>query len=72
MLGAALRQIIPKIVGQNITNWFELIKPLVEFKWEVICFKNIKTINELAEESQITWDLVDLDGTFKRKEQKDL
>ena len=35
VLGAALRQIIPKMVGQNITNWFELCKPLVEFKWEV-------------------------------------
>jgi hypothetical protein len=21
--------------GQRLTSWFELIKPLVEFKWEV-------------------------------------
>ena len=38
VLGAALRQIVPKMVGQNITNWFELVKPLVEFKWEVMDF----------------------------------
>ena len=41
VLGGALRQIIPKMVGQNLTNWFELIKPLVEFKLEVN--KNIET-----------------------------
>ena len=45
VLGSALRQIIPKMVGQNITNWFELIKPLVEFKWEV----NKKYRNKIAE-----------------------
>jgi len=36
VLGSALRQIIPKIIGQNLTSWFELVKPLVEFKWDVI------------------------------------
>ena len=35
VLGVALRQIIPKIIGQNLTSWFELVKPLVEFKWDV-------------------------------------
>ena len=33
------------MVGQNLTNWFELIKPLVEFKWEV----NKKYRNKIAE-----------------------
>ena len=36
------------MVGQNITNWFELIKPLVEFKWEV----NKKYRNKIAEEDR--------------------
>ena len=36
MLGIALRMIIPKIVGEGLSSWFELVKPLVEFKWDVI------------------------------------
>ncbi len=35
-IGVALRQVIPHIVGKKITSYFELIKPLVEFKFEVI------------------------------------
>ncbi|XP_023325285.1 soluble guanylate cyclase 88E isoform X2 [Eurytemora carolleeae] len=52
VLGAALRQIIPKMVGQNITNWFELCKPLVEFKWEVI-LSRINSMFELASQEEI-------------------
>merc|ERR1719412_1918412 len=36
MLGVALRMIIPKIIGEGLSSWFELVKPLVEFKWDVI------------------------------------
>ena len=36
MLGQSLRQIIPKIIGETLNGWFEIIKPLVEFKFEVI------------------------------------
>ena len=51
-LGSALRQIIPRIVGnvrircflskylkrfsKGLSSWWELVKPLVEFKWDVI------------------------------------
>ena len=53
-LGSALRQIIPRIVGnvkircflshyyyiyhhpKGLSSWWELVKPLVEFRWEVI------------------------------------
>ena len=34
-LGSALRAIIPKIVGEPLSSWWELCKPLVEFRWEV-------------------------------------
>ena len=36
VLGQSLRQIIPKIIGETLNGWFEIIKPLVEFKFEVI------------------------------------
>ena len=35
VLGVALRQVIPKIIGQALSSWWELVKPLVEFKWDV-------------------------------------
>ena len=35
-IGVALRQVIPHIVGKKITAYFELVKPLIEFKFEVI------------------------------------
>ena len=47
MLGVALRMIIPKIVGEGLSSWFELVKPLVEFKWEVINSR-INSMFELA------------------------
>ena len=49
-MGAALRNCIPQMVGRKLTEFWELIKPLVDFKYEVneeniytknisICFK---------------------------------
>ena len=35
-MGSALRNCIPQMVGRKITEFFELIKPLVEFKYEVL------------------------------------
>ena len=35
-LGSALRLILPQMMGKKVTQFFELIKPLVEFKFEVI------------------------------------
>jgi len=52
VLGVALRQIIPKIIGQNLTSWFELVKPLVEFKWEVI-ESRMNCMFELATQEEI-------------------
>ena len=35
VLGISLRQIIPGLIGAALNSWFEIIKPLVEFKFEV-------------------------------------
>ena len=34
--GATLRNCIPQMVGKKVTEFWELIKPLVDFKYEVI------------------------------------
>ena len=35
-IGVALRQVMPGIVGKKVTAYFELIKPLIEFKFDII------------------------------------
>eukprot|EP00095_Tigriopus_kingsejongensis_P003568 maker-scaffold140_size315649-snap-gene-0.10 protein:Tk03568 transcript:maker-scaffold140_size315649-snap-gene-0.10-mRNA-1 annotation:"soluble guanylate cyclase 88e" len=35
-MGVALQQVIPAIVGRRITSYFELVKPLIEFKFDTI------------------------------------
>ncbi|XP_059085656.1 soluble guanylate cyclase 88E-like isoform X1 [Tigriopus californicus] len=35
-MGVALQQVIPGIVGKRITSYFELVKPLIEFKFDTI------------------------------------
>merc|ERR1711988_261377 len=51
-LGVALRQIIPKIVGEGLSSWWELVKPLVEFRWEVI-MSRLNSMFELATQEEI-------------------
>merc|ERR1711988_307421 len=51
-LGVALRQIIPKIVGEGLSSWWELVKPLVEFRWEVIMTR-LNSMFELATQEEI-------------------
>ena len=52
ILGSALRQIIPGIVGQGLSSWWELVKPLVEFKWEVI-LSRMNSMFELATQEEV-------------------
>ena len=52
ILGVALRQVIPQIVGQKVTNYFELIKPLIEFKFEIIMTRT-NNMFELATQEEI-------------------
>lgn len=35
-MGVALQQVIPGLVGKRITAYFELVKPLIEFKFDQI------------------------------------
>ena len=52
MLGVALRMIIPKIIGEGLSSWFELVKPLVEFKWDIINSR-INSMFELATQEEV-------------------
>ena len=51
-LGAALRQIIPRIIGEGLSSWWELVKPLVEFRWEVILTR-LNSMFELATQEEV-------------------
>merc|ERR1719450_718320 len=52
VLGIALRQIIPKIIGKPLSSWWELVKPVVEFKWEVILTR-MNSMFELATQEEV-------------------
>ena len=51
-LGAALRLALPMIVGQKMTKYFELIKPMIEFKFETIQSHG-NNVFELATQDEI-------------------
>ena len=51
-LGVALRQIIPNIIGEGLSSWWELVKPLVEFRWEVIQTR-LNSMFELATQDEV-------------------
>ena len=51
-IGVALRQVIPKIIGQKVTAYFELIKPLIEFKFDNI-LSRANNMFELATQEEI-------------------
>lgn len=35
-IGNSLIVILPDIVGKKLTNWFDLVRPLTEFKFETV------------------------------------
>ena len=51
-IGVALRQVMPGIVGKKVTAYFELIKPLIEFKFDVILSRS-NNMFELATNEEI-------------------
>ena len=51
-LGVALRLALPMIVGQKMTKFFELIKPMIEFKFEAIQSRG-NNVFELATQEEI-------------------
>ena len=51
-MGVALQQVIPGLVGRKITAYFELVKPLIEFKFDNIVSRN-NNMFELATAEEI-------------------
>lgn len=37
-IGNSLTQIVPDLVGKKITSWFDLVRPLIEFKFTTVKF----------------------------------
>ena len=51
-MGVALRMIIPKLVEKKVTEYFELVKPLIEFKFEIILSRK-NNMFEIATQDEI-------------------
>lgn len=51
-MGVALQQVIPKMSGRKVTAFFELVKPLIEFKFDVIVTRS-NNMFELATQEEI-------------------
>merc|ERR1719422_2100366 len=52
ILGGALRLILGKTVGAGLGQYWELVKPLVEFKWDVI-LSRLNSMFELATQEEV-------------------
>ena len=52
ILGSALRQILSSTVGQGLSSYWELVKPLVEFRWDVI-LSRLNSMFELATQEEV-------------------
>merc|ERR1712227_453232 len=52
ILGSALRQILSQTVGQGLSSYWELVKPLVEFRWDVIQGR-LNSMFELATQEEV-------------------
>lgn len=35
-IGNALLVILPELIGKKITNWFDLVRPLIAFKFQTV------------------------------------
>ena len=51
-IGVALRQVMPGIVGKKVTAYFELVKPLIEFKFDIILSRS-NNMFELATTEEV-------------------
>ena len=52
ILGVALRVILSQTIGQGLSSYWELVKPLVEFKWDVI-HSRLNSMFELATQEEV-------------------
>lgn len=41
-IGNSLMVVLPELIGKRITNWFDLVRPLIAFKFQtVIIFRKL-------------------------------
>lgn len=40
-IGNSLMVILPELVGKKITNWFDLVRPLIGFRFQTVGFSFI-------------------------------
>lgn len=40
-IGNALLVILPELIGKKITNWFDLVRPLIAFKFQTVSETNL-------------------------------
>lgn len=40
-IGNSLMVILPDLLGKKITNWFDLVRPLIAFKFQTVRITNI-------------------------------
>ena len=62
-IGIALRQVMPGITGKKVTEYFELMKPLIDFKFDNI-LSRANNMFELATSEEI--DKLGSDGGSKK------
>lgn len=43
-IGNSLMVILPDLVGKKITNWFDLVRPLIAFKFQTVSIRLILLI----------------------------
>lgn len=43
-IGNALLVILPELVGKKITNWFDLVRPLIAFKFQTVSGADVQAI----------------------------
>ncbi len=51
-MGIALQEVIPGLINRKVTSYFELVKPLIEFKYEEIVTRS-NIMFELATTEEI-------------------
>lgn len=40
-IGNSLMVILPELLGKKITAWFDLVRPLIAFKFQTVCAQRI-------------------------------
>lgn len=54
-IGNSLMVILPDLVGKRITNWFDLVRPLIAFKFQTV--NTTVPRRDARRDSDLYWDL---------------